>query len=93
MYYNGAIALLKALYENHCDFTENSDCILQKCTGAYHDQKHEYPIIYGDFFFIEAIFKLMGKWFIYLVKIKKENKNEYDEKFKGSGNNRRQQSV
>ena len=60
MYYNGAIALLKALYENHCDFTENSDCILQKCTGAYHDQKHEYPIIYGDFFFIEAIFKLMG---------------------------------
>ena len=50
----------KALYENHCDFTENSDCILQKCTGAYHDQKHEYPIIYGDFFFIEAIFKLMG---------------------------------
>ena len=60
MYYNGAITLLKALYEKHCDFTRKSDCILQKCTGAYHDKKHEYPIIYGDFFFIEAMFKLMG---------------------------------
>lgn len=60
MYYRAAVRLLKALYENHCDFTEKSDCILQKCTGAYHDKAHEYPIIYGDFFFMEALFKLKG---------------------------------
>ncbi|MDY3917437.1 MAG: glycoside hydrolase family 88 protein [Candidatus Limivivens sp.] len=60
LYYRAAIKLLKALYENHCDFTGDNDCILQKCTGAYHDQNHEYNIIYGDFFFMEALWKLKG---------------------------------
>lgn len=60
MYYRAAVRLVRALYENHCDFTEDNDCILQKCTGAYHDQKHEFNIIYGDFFFMEALFKLKG---------------------------------
>lgn len=58
LYLRGALLLLKALYENHCDFSEQSDCILQKCTGSYHEEKHEYPIIYGDFFFMEALLKL-----------------------------------
>ena len=60
MYQRAALKLLKALYENHCDFTEDNDCILMKCTGAYYDERHEYPIIYGDFFFMEALFKLKG---------------------------------
>ena len=58
MYRRAAMKLLKALYENHCDFTTENDCILMKCSGAYHDSRHEYPIIYGDFFFMEALFKL-----------------------------------
>lgn len=58
MYRRAALKLLKALYDNHCDFTEDNDCILMKCSGAYHDRRHEYPIIYGDFFFMEALFKL-----------------------------------
>lgn len=58
--YRTALKLLRALSENHCDFSENMDSILQKCTGAYHDKEHEYPIIYGDFFFMEALFKLKG---------------------------------
>lgn len=60
MYYNAAIKLLKALYENHSDFSKDNDCILQKCTGAYHDKEHESTIIYGDYFFMEALFKLKG---------------------------------
>lgn len=58
IYYQPALKMLKALYENHCDFSKDSDCFLQKCTGAYHDKKHEFPIIYGDYYFMEAIFKL-----------------------------------
>ncbi|MEY8355546.1 glycoside hydrolase family 88 protein [Lachnospiraceae bacterium 54-53] len=58
IYYRPALKMLKALYENHCDFSKASDCFLQKCTGAYHDKKHEFPIIYGDYYFMEAIFKL-----------------------------------
>lgn len=58
MYLKAARKLLFALYENHCDFSRENDCILQKCTGAYHNENHEFPIIYGDYFFIEALFKL-----------------------------------
>lgn len=57
-YLEGSERLLYALYENHCDFSRNCDCILKKCTGAYHSQLHETSIIYGDYFFIEAIFNL-----------------------------------
>jgi len=58
IYYRPAVKMLKALYETHCDFSKDSDCFLQKCTAAYHDKKHEFSIIYGDYYFIEAIFKL-----------------------------------
>lgn len=60
IYYRAAVKLLKALCENHCDFSEDTDSILLKCTGSYHEREHEYPIIYGDFFFMEALFKLKG---------------------------------
>lgn len=63
IYYNAAIKLLKALYEMHCDFTRESDCILQRCSAAYHKKEHEFPIIYGDYFFMEALFKLKGDAF------------------------------
>jgi len=58
IYAQAAVKMLKALYENHCDFSKDSDCFLQKCTAAYHDQEHEFCIIYGDYFFMEAIFRL-----------------------------------
>lgn len=63
LYFNAALKLLKALYENHCDFTGENDCILQKCSAAYHKKEHELPIIYGDYFFMEALFKLKGSDF------------------------------
>ncbi len=58
IYLKAAKKLLFALYENHCNFSRDNDCILQKCTGAYHNENHEFPIIYGDYFFIEALMKL-----------------------------------
>ncbi|MFT4106619.1 MAG: glycoside hydrolase family 88 protein [Lacrimispora sp.] len=60
IYHRPAVKMLKALYENHCDFSKDNDCFLQKCTAAYHDKTHEFSIIYGDYYFIEAIFKLNG---------------------------------
>lgn len=60
IYERPALKLLKALKEKHCDFSGDSDCFLQKGTAAYHDAAHEFPIIYGDYFFMEAIFKLTG---------------------------------
>lgn len=59
-YITAAVKLLRALDEQHCCWGMESDCILQKCTGAYHASEHEFCIIYGDYYFMEAIFKLKG---------------------------------
>ncbi len=61
MYLRTAIRLLRALDEKRADWSIETDPILQKCTAAYHDDKHEFTIIYGDYYFIEAIMKLTGE--------------------------------
>lgn len=58
MYCNEAMKMLKALYAHHADFTTDRDNIFIKYTGACHNKKHEYPIIYRDFFFMETLFKV-----------------------------------
>ncbi|ASA21667.1 glycoside hydrolase family 88 protein [Paenibacillus donghaensis] len=61
LYLNAALKLLRALDERS-DWSEASDCILQKGSESYHKprNKHHHPIIYGDFYFMEAVFKLKG---------------------------------
>lgn len=61
MYLKAALKLLRTLYENRCNWTESCDCIIEKCSGAYHDPQHHINLIYGDYYFIEAVFKLTGK--------------------------------
>ena len=61
IYRNTAQKLLTSLYENRCCWDDNCDHILEKCTAAFHDKEHEFSIIYGDYFFIEAVWKLTGQ--------------------------------
>ncbi len=61
LYRRAALRLLYALEQGRCNFSLDQDNIVEKCTGAFHDKKHEYAIIYGDYFLIEAIFKLTGE--------------------------------
>jgi Glycosyl Hydrolase Family 88. len=60
MYMNAAIKLLKILDSKRCDWTMDCDCIVSNCTAAYHRKDHHFNIIYGDYYFMEAIFKLKG---------------------------------
>lgn len=60
LYLNAALKLLKALDENRSNWTQSNDCILENCTAAYHSKEHHFNIIYGDYYFMEAIFKLKG---------------------------------
>lgn len=60
-YKDSALRMLKALDDSRCNWDEEADNLLEKCTAAYHDEKHEFSIIYGDYFFIEAIWKLTGQ--------------------------------
>lgn len=60
-YHKGAVTLLKTLCNKRCNWNPQEDQLLEKCTAAYHDEKHEFSIIYGDYYFTEGILKLCGK--------------------------------
>lgn len=61
IYLNAALKMLQALTKNSFNWNEEEDNLLTKCTAAYHDKKHEFSIIYGDYFFLEALMKLTDK--------------------------------
>ncbi|MGI2296070.1 glycoside hydrolase family 88 protein [Paenibacillus sp. GXUN7292] len=61
-YYESAIAILKGLYDNYADFSDGQDAILTKGTVSYPVNRHvNVPIIYGDYYFLEALVKLRGQ--------------------------------
>lgn len=62
-YMDAAIKILKATVEKCCNWEEDEDSILQMGTEAYGRGIHK-PIIYGDFFLVEAILKLKGNDFL-----------------------------
>ena len=64
MYKNAAVRLLKTLYDKRCNWTKDNDCIVEKCTGLYHTENHEFNLIYGDFYFVEGVFRLTGDWYM-----------------------------
>ncbi len=64
MYLNAALKLLHALAEKHCDWDAQTDCFLTHCSGAYHDKKHNYSLVYADSYFLEALLKLEGREFL-----------------------------
>ena len=65
LYYDGAVKMLMALSEQHCDWNVETDGILQNGTAAYwRDTDRHVPIIYGDYFYVEGILRLLGKGFM-----------------------------
>ncbi|MDC7288423.1 glycoside hydrolase family 88 protein [Blautia schinkii] len=61
VYLRAAMRILKALAEHRCNWDENVDYFLEKCSVAYHNDDIEVPIVYGDYYFIEALMKLADK--------------------------------
>ena len=61
VYLEAAIDILKAMTDKYVDFTENSDAILHGGSEGYHAPlRKNIDIIYGDYYYIEALFKLDG---------------------------------
>ena len=60
-YLDAAVRMLKALDEKSCSYDIKTDYLLERCTAAYGDEKHNFPIVYGDYYYIEAIWKLTGE--------------------------------
>lgn len=65
LYREAAVKMLTALEERHCDWDEERDSILQDGTEAYGKEDGTHiPIIYGDYFFVEGILRLLEKGFM-----------------------------
>ena len=61
LYIRPAVKILKTIAETRADWSKNCDAIVQNCTAAYHDEKHHFPMVYADYFFMEALYKLSGE--------------------------------
>lgn len=62
MYYSSALKLMCAAEKNFCDFDCNTDGVLTMGTESYGaGTRKNVPIIYGDYFFAEALARLCGK--------------------------------
>jgi unsaturated chondroitin disaccharide hydrolase len=66
LYTNSAIKLLRSCEKAFADWDIDRDGIIGNGTGSYHGgpDDSEVPIIYGDYFFTEAILRLLGKDFL-----------------------------
>jgi len=69
MYLNAAIKILKATDENFCDYTDEEDALVKMGSERYPLEEKDFkgihiPIIYGDFFYVEALLKLKGSDFL-----------------------------
>ena len=60
-YLDFAVRLLRALDEHCACYDASIPALLTRCTGAYSDKHPEYPIIYADYFYVEALRKLSGE--------------------------------
>ena len=58
LYQNAAMKLLHATEEAFADWTDKEESILQCGSESYHG--NNFPIIYADYYFAEAIYKLKG---------------------------------
>ncbi len=59
-YASAACKLLVAMEESCCDWTQSQPAILTKCTRAYHNHERHITMNYADYYFIEAVNKLLG---------------------------------
>lgn len=60
LYTNAAVFLLRAMEQAHCCWDTSVDFITKNGTERYHDCVWHIPIIYGDYYFTEAICRLRG---------------------------------
>lgn len=60
-FHGAAMKLLTTLVENRCNWSEDTDNIIEKCSSCYHEENHNFSLIYADYYFTEAILKLCDK--------------------------------
>jgi len=72
IYERPAHKILKALYENHGAWNEDEEALLKNGCVRYHSKDEaNVPLIYGDYFFVEALAQAKGMESLFTYPIKK----------------------
>lgn len=61
LYTEMAYRILKAMEEKFADWDPENDAFMTMGKASYHGDEGQQAIIYGDYFYIEAIFRLLNK--------------------------------
>lgn len=65
LYVEAAINILKATEMKYAIWDSEKDGLISYATGSYHEEQWtEVPIIYGDYYFVEAILRILNKDFL-----------------------------
>lgn len=65
LYIKSAVRLLKKIAAKFCEWDPKLDSIVSHGSAKYHrESDREVPIIYGDYFFLEGILRLLDKDFL-----------------------------
>lgn len=60
IYIRPAVRILRAIADSRADWSHACDAIVQNCSAAYHADRHHFTMVYADYFFVEALYKLAG---------------------------------
>ncbi len=60
-FFLAAVKMLEALVKNRLCLDKDRDELIENCSSSFHDKVQGFPLVYADYFFIEALWKLMGK--------------------------------
>ena len=63
VYLETAYKIIKAIAENRADYSRNCEAIVQNCSASYYNKIHHETMVYADYFYIEALYKLAGSEF------------------------------
>lgn len=65
LYLDAAVNILQATEEKYAIWDMDKDGLIDFSTGSYHEEKWtEVPIIYADYYFVEAILRLLERDFL-----------------------------
>ena len=66
LYVRAAVNTLKACTDAYANWNPDQDGLMGMGTGHYHGNEDQFhvPLIYGDYFFVEAVLRLTGKDFL-----------------------------
>ena len=60
-YAETAYRIIKVLAETRADYSRDCEAIVKNCSASYHGNTHHITMVYADYYYIEAIWKLTGR--------------------------------